>query len=109
MTLWQALDDGRVVAPQTWEEMRRAAAPRRTRGYGLGFWLDGAATYLTGSDTGASFVSQHLPGRSPGRCLATRTKGAWPVVRRLDELLPGVGTRLLTRCSVLDVALRERA
>ena len=92
VTLWQALDDGRVVAPLTWEEMRRARSTGEDRDYGLGFWLDGAATFLTGSDTGASFVSQHLPGAFTWSVLGNSTKGAWPVVRRLDELLPASGT-----------------
>jgi CubicO group peptidase (beta-lactamase class C family) len=91
VTLWQALDDGRVVAPRTWDEMRRDRSTDEERGYGLGFWLDGAATYLTGSDTGASFVSQHLPGTVTWSVLGNTTKGAWPVVRRLDELLPVSG------------------
>ena len=44
LTLWRALDEGRVVAPRTWAEMRRAPQHRRRRrGYGLGFWLDGEA------------------------------------------------------------------
>ena len=87
VTLWQALDDGRVVAPQTWEEMRRVRSTDEGRAYGLGFWLEGDAVYLTGSDTGASFASQHLPGRATWSVLGNTTKGAWPVVRRLDELL----------------------
>ncbi len=85
-TLWQALDDGEVLAPQTWAEMRRVRSTDDDRDYGLGFWLEGDAVYLTGSDTGASFLSQHLPGTMTWSVLGNTTKGAWPVVRFLDEL-----------------------
>jgi CubicO group peptidase (beta-lactamase class C family) len=85
--LWQALDDGRVVTPETWAEMRRVRSAHEERAYGLGFWLEGDAVYLTGSDTGASFVSQHRPGATTWSVLGNTTKGAWPVVTRLDELL----------------------
>jgi len=87
VSLWRALDEGRVVAPETWAEMRRLRSVTDDRGYGLGFWLEGDAVYLTGSDTGASFVTQHVPGRVTWSVLGNTTKGAWPVVRRLDELL----------------------
>ena len=85
--------------------MRRVRSTAEDRAYGLGFWLEGDAVYLTGSDTGASFISQHLPGRFTWSVLGNTTDGAWPVSRRLDELLPvaGVGL-LLTRGSVLDAA-----
>jgi CubicO group peptidase (beta-lactamase class C family) len=87
VTLWRALDDGRVVAPATWVEMRRARSTDGDRAYGLGFWLEGDAAELTGSDTGASFESHHLPGRLTWSVLGNTTSGAWPVVRRLRELL----------------------
>jgi CubicO group peptidase (beta-lactamase class C family) len=90
--LWQALDDGRVLAPETWAEMRRVRSTNEGRSYGLGFWLEGDAVYLTGSDTGASFVAQHLPGGTSWSVLCNTTKGAWPVVTRLDELLPASGS-----------------
>jgi hypothetical protein len=76
-----------VVAPETWAEMRRVRSTDEKRGYGLGFWLDGDAVCLTGSDTGASFLSQHLAGRRTWAVLGNSTEGAWPVVRRLEELL----------------------
>lgn len=91
VTLWQALDDGRVVAPQTWAEMRRVRSTDGDRAYGLGFWLEDEAAYLTGSDTGASFLSEHLAGTFTWSVLGNTTQGAWPVARRLDELLPVSG------------------
>ena len=92
VTLWQALDDGRVVSPDTWAEMRRVRGTDDDGDdYGLGFWLDGEAVALVGSDTGASFSTVHLPGRTTWSVLGNTTKGAWPVVRRLDELLAPSG------------------
>ena len=53
-------------------------------------------------------MSQHLPGTVTWSVLGNATDGAWPVVRRLDELSAGVRYGvLLTRGSVLDVARRE--
>jgi CubicO group peptidase (beta-lactamase class C family) len=92
VALWRALDDGRVLAPHTWDEMRRVRSTHEERSYGLGFWLEGKATYLTGSDTGASFLSQHLAGTVTWSVLGNTTDGAWPVARRLDELLPVPGS-----------------
>jgi CubicO group peptidase (beta-lactamase class C family) len=91
VTLWQALDDGRVVSSQTWAEMRRVRSTSEERAYGLGLWLEGDASYLTGSDTGASFRSEHLAGTFTWSVLGNTTEGAWPVARRLDELLPASG------------------
>jgi hypothetical protein len=71
--------------------MRRVRSTAEERAYGLGFWLEGDATYLTGSDTGASFLSEHLPGTFTWSVLGNTTQGAWPVARRLDELLPVPG------------------
>lgn len=86
LTLWRALDDGVVVAAQTWAEMRRVRSTE-DRGYGLGFWLPGEAVALTGSDTGASFYSLHRSQEVTWSVLANTTEGAWPVVERLEELL----------------------
>jgi CubicO group peptidase (beta-lactamase class C family) len=88
VTLWRALDDGRVVAPQTWAEMRLVRSTDEDGdGYGLGFWLDGPTVGLVGSDTGASFRSTHVPGVATWSVLGNTTNNAWPVTRRLDELL----------------------
>ena len=106
--LWQALDEGRVVAPETWAEMRRIRSTDGDRAYGLGFWLEGDAVYLTGSDTGASFVSQHLRGlvhlvRPRQHHEGRLAGGAAPrrAAARHRHLV------LLTRGSVLDAAPRE--
>jgi CubicO group peptidase (beta-lactamase class C family) len=92
LTLWRALDAGRVVAPATWDAMTQLRSTDEDGdGYGLGFWLYGAAPTLVGSDTGASFTSVHLAGRATWSVLGNTTEGAWPVVQRLLELLPVAG------------------
>jgi hypothetical protein len=67
--------------------MRRARSTDGDRQYGLGFWLEADAVLLTGSDTGVSFRSQHLPGRSTWSVLGNTTEGAWPVIGLLRRLL----------------------
>jgi CubicO group peptidase (beta-lactamase class C family) len=90
-TLWAALDDGRVVARETWAEMRRVRSTDGGRAYGLGFWLEGDSAYLTGSDTGASFLTVHDPAGVTWSVLGNTTGGAWPVVHRLEDLLATPG------------------
>jgi CubicO group peptidase (beta-lactamase class C family) len=90
--LWQALDDGLVVTPETWAEMRRVRSDDRGRAYGLGFWLEGETVYLTGSDTGASFVSHHLAAAVTWSVLGNTTNSSSEVARALDERLPGSGS-----------------
>ena len=93
LTLWRALDEGRIVTPGTWAAMTELRSTDDDGdGYGLGFWLYGEAPALVGSDTGASFTSVHLSGRATWSVLGNTTGGAWPVVRRLLELLPVTGS-----------------
>lgn len=90
--LWAALLAGRIVSEGWVREMTR---PRTEvldddSRYGLGFWLDadGDGVMLVGSDAGVSFFTRHVP--SAGQTwtvIANSTSGAWPVVKRLDELL----------------------
>ncbi len=91
VALWQALDEGRVVAPETWSEMRRVRSTDGDRGYGLGFWLGRDAVHLTGSDTGASFRSEHQSGGATWSVLGNTTGGAWPVAGLLRGLLSTTG------------------
>lgn len=88
--LWAALDAGRVLSPATRDDAWRSRTdlPGAT-GYGLGFWRAGAAVEMHGSDAGASFRSAHVPGRVTWTVLSNTTHGAWPVIRRLGELLSG--------------------
>ena len=44
---------------------------------------------MEGSDAGASFRSEHVPGRASWSVLSNTTDGAWPVAAALDALLTG--------------------
>lgn len=92
---WTALFDERILPRHRVAELTRARSSvpdRSTRGmrYGRGFWLHatGPAVILEGCDAGVSFRSVHDP--TSGRThtvLSNTTRGAWPVTRRLDDLL----------------------
>jgi len=93
-SLWSALFAGRIVPPERVAEMvrpRSEAPPQFTR-YGLGFWLDEGrdVVMLQGYDPGVSFRSLHDPvTRTTHTVLSNTAAGAWPITRRLDELLTG--------------------
>jgi hypothetical protein len=58
--------------------------------YGLGFWLqqNGEAVILDGADAGVSFRTAHNAATGVTHTvLSNTTAGAWPVTRRLSELL----------------------
>jgi CubicO group peptidase (beta-lactamase class C family) len=90
--LCEALAEGRVVGRRTFAAMttpRSTTADGRQR-YGLGFWLHGTndAVMLEGHDAGASFRSIHQRSRGiTASVLSNTSGGAWPVARRLAELL----------------------
>ncbi|HEY7010510.1 MAG TPA: serine hydrolase domain-containing protein [Jatrophihabitantaceae bacterium] len=87
---WAALFAGRIV-PDAW--VARMVDPRSDAGsmrYGLGFWLapHGPVVAIVGADHGVSFRSVHDP--SDGltwTVISNSTDGAWPVARRLREML----------------------
>ncbi len=90
--LWSALFAGRVVPLDRLAEMTRphSDVPSESMRYGLGFWLHSTsgAVILMGGDAGVSFRTVH--DESTGgthTVLSNTTDGAWPVTRRLDELL----------------------
>jgi CubicO group peptidase (beta-lactamase class C family) len=92
--LWSAVFSGRVVATDWVERMVRAQshAPEESMRYGLGFWLHETrdVVILGGSDAGVSFRSVHAPtAQLPHTVLSNTLDGAWPITRRLDELLLG--------------------
>jgi CubicO group peptidase (beta-lactamase class C family) len=92
--LWAALDDERLLSADTRESSYRSRSALEQGvddGYGLGVWRRGAAVALEGADAGASFRSEHVPGRWTWSVLSNVTEGAWPVVRRLHEQLVGAG------------------
>jgi CubicO group peptidase (beta-lactamase class C family) len=89
---WTALFDGRILARDRVDDVIRPRndVPAENMRYGLGFWLHptGAQVLLVGFDAGVSFRSAHDPvsGRT-GTVVAHAADGAWPVVRRLAEVL----------------------
>ena len=90
--LWDALFAGRVVSLNTGAEMMRprSEVPEQSMRYGLGFWLYNStgAVSLHGFDTGVGFVSVRDRGqRFTYTVLSNKSRGAWPVSQRLDNLL----------------------
>jgi CubicO group peptidase (beta-lactamase class C family) len=90
--LWRALFAGQIVAPGWVAGMVRphSDVPSESMRYGLGFWLHqtGPAVLLVGSDAGVSFRSVHDPTTHlTHTVISNTTDGAWPLTRRLGELL----------------------
>ena len=90
--LWSALYAGRIVPRQRVAELTHphSDVPEESARYGLGFWLRpaGSAVLLVGGDAGVSFVTVHDEGTGVTHTvLSNTTDGAWPVARRLRELL----------------------
>jgi CubicO group peptidase (beta-lactamase class C family) len=90
--LWRSLLTGKIV-PARWvaEMVRpRSDVPAESKRYGLGFWLapHSDAVMLEGFDAGVSFWSAHDP-RSAVTCtvISNSSDGAWPLARRLNNLL----------------------
>ncbi|MEV4508482.1 serine hydrolase domain-containing protein [Dactylosporangium sp. NPDC049525] len=89
---WRALFAGRLLPAARVAEMvrPRSDVPGEQRRYGLGFWLPetGPAVILEGYDAGVSFRSVHNPATALTWTVVSNTSdGAWPVARRLGELL----------------------
>lgn len=89
---WQSLFAGRIV-PAGWvaEMVRpRSDVPEESRRYGLGFWLHRSSdtVLLEGYDAGVSFRGAHDPAAGlTYTVISNSSDGAWPIVRRLDQLL----------------------
>lgn len=89
---WNALFGERILPRRRVTELTRPrhAVPTDGMRYGHGFWLHptGPAVILEGCDAGVSFRSVHDP--TSGRThtvLANTSDGAWPITRRLGELV----------------------
>jgi CubicO group peptidase (beta-lactamase class C family) len=90
--LWKAVFAGQIVSPDRVAEMvrPRSDVPADRARYGLGFWLHPTsdAVVLEGGDAGVSFRSVHHEAAGVTHTvLSNTTDGAWPVSRRLSELL----------------------
>ncbi len=91
-TFWGALFAGRIVSTDWVAEMvrPRSDAPNELKRYGLGFWLHRSSdvVQLEGFDAGVSFRSVHDPGAElTHTVISNSSDGAWPVSRKLNELL----------------------
>jgi CubicO group peptidase (beta-lactamase class C family) len=91
-TLWRSLFAGRIVSTDWVAEMvrPRSDTTNLSMRYGLGFWLHptGDVVMLEGFDAGVSFRSVHDPATGTTHSVISNSSdGAWPVTRRLDELL----------------------
>jgi CubicO group peptidase (beta-lactamase class C family) len=82
---WSALFGGRLLPLEMVEQLvDNTDNPE----YGLGFWRSGPRVRLVGSDAGVSACTVHDPGTGlTYSVLSNSTRGAWPVRRRLDDLL----------------------
>jgi CubicO group peptidase (beta-lactamase class C family) len=89
---WRSLFAGRIVSGGWVAEMvrPRSDVPSEARRYGLGFWLHASSdtVMLEGFDAGVSFRSVHDPVSDVTHTVISNSSGgAWPVTRRLGELL----------------------
>ncbi|MFF1633284.1 serine hydrolase domain-containing protein [Leifsonia sp. NPDC058248] len=88
---WPALLGGRIVPePMVDRMLARRSEAGDGMGYGLGFWLRDAdgAIVLEGYDAGVSFRSWHRRASGTTVTVVSNTSdGAWPVARRLADLL----------------------
>ncbi|WP_020672899.1 serine hydrolase domain-containing protein [Amycolatopsis nigrescens] len=90
--LWAAFFAGRIVSANWVAEMVRphSETPHEFIRYGLGFWLyeSTGSVKLEGCDAGVSFRSVHDPvSELTHTVLSNTADGAWPITRRLAELL----------------------
>ncbi|GAB2463379.1 serine hydrolase domain-containing protein [Jatrophihabitans fulvus] len=89
---WTSLFAERMVPRHRVAELVRPrnAVPSEGKRYGRGFWLHatGPQVMLEGCDAGVSFRSVHDPTSGlTHTVLSNTTSGAWPVTRRLDDLV----------------------
>jgi CubicO group peptidase (beta-lactamase class C family) len=89
---WRSLFTGGIVSTGWVSEMvrPRSDVPSESMRYGLGFWLHRSSdiVILEGFDAGVSFRSVHDPESTlTHTVISNRSDGAWPITKRLDELL----------------------
>jgi CubicO group peptidase (beta-lactamase class C family) len=89
---WRSLFSNEIVPPEWVAEMVRPCSevPSESRRYGLGFWLgrSDSTVILEGLDVGVSFRSVHDPtSRVTHTVISNNSDGAWPLTKRLAELM----------------------
>ena len=90
--LWEACTTGRIVRPETVDEMfrPRSEIPEDSMRYGLGFWIDARTDRVSihGFDAGVGFVSVHDRQRHiTHTVISNKSRGAWPVSQRIDAVV----------------------
>ncbi|MET0237950.1 MAG: serine hydrolase domain-containing protein [Kibdelosporangium sp.] len=87
---WAALFAGRIVSSVALMTAPRSESPEDNLHYGLGFWLPTGknTVMLEGFDAGVSFRSTHTPeSQLTHTVISNDSDGAWPIARRLAEIL----------------------
>jgi len=87
---WPALFAGAIIPRELVANMIHVHrdVPEEKMSYGLGFWLRGGEVLLDGYDPGVSFRGVHNPTSGLTYTVISNTaEGAWPITRRLTELL----------------------
>jgi len=89
---WRSLFAGAIVSAGWVSEMvrPRSDVAAESKRYGLGFWLHRSSNIvmLEGYDAGVSFRSVHDPESAlTHTVISNSSDGAWPITKRLDELL----------------------
>jgi CubicO group peptidase (beta-lactamase class C family) len=93
-TFWRALLAGKIV-PTGWVQRMlepHSNAPEEGMRYGLGLWLHetSRAAIMLGGDVGVSFRSVHDPDTDLTHTVISNTmNGAWPITKRLEQVLGG--------------------
>jgi CubicO group peptidase (beta-lactamase class C family) len=84
--LWSALVDGRL-GQDLLTTMTTPPVPDAR--YGMGMWLNEqlGRINMEGMDAGVSFCSTHVADGSSFSVLSNTTEGAWPIAKRLTEIL----------------------
>jgi CubicO group peptidase (beta-lactamase class C family) len=93
VAFWTALFAGRIVPRSLVQELVRPQndVPSESKRYGLGFWIraDRATVMLEGYDAGVSFRSAYDPASELlYTVMSNTTRGAWPLAKLLDGMLP---------------------
>jgi CubicO group peptidase (beta-lactamase class C family) len=87
--LWRAFLAGRLLSPGlTATFLAKAASdPAKPQlSYGRGLWiLDDALRFIVGQDAGVSFRSNAYPDGTIGTVLSNTSRGAWPMIRAIDD------------------------
>ena len=90
--LWEAFTTGRIVRPDTVDDMLRPRSeiPEDSMRYGLGFFIDARTDRISihGFDAGVGFVSVHDRQRQiTYTVISNKSRGAWPVSQRIDGVV----------------------